>query len=330
MLAKAQGLIVQVFTPELRDMLRGLNVPVINVSHALADPLLPRIGVDEDEVGRLAAEHFLDAQFRHFAYMGRADAAGFTGRRGVNFVEHLRQAGHNCHQLESRRQKDKDPCEMLLDQLRALPKPIALFSPNDFRAYRASLACAQLGLRVPEDVAILGVDNDETVCNWSVPPLSSVPVPGIDIGYRAANMLLDWLAGHEPARETILLPPRPVVKRRSTDFVAVEDSELSKALQYIRDHAHEGIGVSDLLEQVHMARRTLHRRFRTVVGRSPYAEIQRVRMERAKAMLLDTQLSISEVASRCGFYSSEHLATLFRRATDTSPTAYRRKHQLQS
>jgi LacI family transcriptional regulator len=214
------------------------------------------------------------------------------------------------------------------DWLLALPKPAAVFSSNDVPARHLAEMCRALGLLVPEEVALLGVDNDELECLLCHPPLSSVVNPAEQIGYEAARLLDRLMSGRQPPRRPIHVPPTHVVTRQSTDIVAVADPDVSQAAAFIRDHAAENIGVADVVLALSMARRRLERRFRGCLGRTILDEIQRVRVERAKHLLAETDLPIPVVANRSGFSTPQRLAAVFRRATGQSPTAYRRQVRL--
>lgn len=214
--------------------------------------------------------------------------------------------------------------------LRRLPKPVAIFTNEDTPARYLADLCRQLGLEIPDDVALLGVGNDELECRLTMPLLSSIAVPSQHIGYEAAALLDRLMAGQPAPDEPILLPPLRVITRHSTDIMALEDEVVQAALQYIRRHASEPIRVAEVADAVTVGRRDLERRFRRLLDRSVLEEIHRVRIGQAAVLLADTHLPISTVARRAGFTSSRQLDGLFARHKGMTPTAFRRRAQAHS
>lgn len=188
--------------------------------------------------------------------------------------------------------------------------------------------CGQLGLSAPLDVAVLGVDNDELECLLSRPPLSSIVSPAEQIGHEAARQLDRIMSGKRLSRKTVLVPPSHVVVRESTDIIAIADSDVSAAMAVIRDHAAECVGVADVVECLSIARRGLERRLRKLLGRFVLDEIQRVRIEHAKRLLVEADLPVSTLAGRCGSSTPQRLAATFRRLTGCTSLAYRRRTRL--
>jgi LacI family transcriptional regulator len=209
---------------------------------------------------------------------------------------------------------------------------VGVFTCNDVWGVQISEACRGARLNVPEDVAIVGVDNDDLLCELSRPSLSSVAVPSEEVGYRAAEMLDGLLRGKPPARRPVLLPPRGVVARQSSDVLAIEDPEVAAAVRFIRGARSGGtprpLATSDVMESVAVCRRTLERRFRQCLSRGIGDEIRRVRLDRAKRLLCDTDLPMSAVAEASGFADGKHLSVSFRRALDLTPSAYRRQFRV--
>jgi LacI family transcriptional regulator len=206
----------------------------------------------------------------------------------------------------------------------SLPKPLALFVANDLWGFELVQAVREIGLHVPDDVAVLGVDNEELLCEIAHPPLSSIRIGAEQIGHAAVALMEKMLRGKPLSAEIPRIPPLEVVTRQSTDVLAVDDPEVAAALRHIRQHALEGLSVKQMLDVVPINRRTLERRFISVLGHTPLEEIRRVRLERAKT-LLQTDLPIYDIAIRSGFATPEYLATSFFQATKMTPTAYRRQ-----
>lgn len=209
--------------------------------------------------------------------------------------------------------------------LSALPKPVGLFAGNDLCGSQLSEACHEAGLRIPEDVALVGVDNDDLFCELTRPSLSSVAIPAERIGYEAASLLDRRLEGVKPPRKPLLFPPLGVVARQSSDLVASDEPEVTAALRFIRNHSHTPISVSDVLREIAVSRSGLERQFRQVLRRGVGDEIRRAHLERAKSLLAGTDLSVAVVAKQSGYSGIKHLCTVFRQATGLTPTAYRRR-----
>jgi LacI family transcriptional regulator len=210
--------------------------------------------------------------------------------------------------------------------IKSLPKPLGLMACNDFRGIQALDASRRVGIAVPEEVAVIGVDNEELACKLAYPPLSSVVPHARSIGYEAAA-LLDCLMSGEPEPTTELsIPPVEVISRLSTDVNAIADPGVAEAMRFIREHACEGIGVIDVLSRVPVSRSVLQRRFRSLLGRSIHGVIAGVRLQRAKQLLVETDLPLSVIAQRTGFSHVEYLCAAFRKASGFPPGTYRREH----
>jgi LacI family transcriptional regulator len=207
--------------------------------------------------------------------------------------------------------------------LEQLPKPVGIMACNDIRGQQVVNACRHLGLLVPDEVAVTGVDNDEVLCELSDPPLTSVAPNTGRIGYEAAALLELMMKGGERPKVPIAIPPLGIVTRRSTDVLAIPDRPIAAALRLIREHACDGIRVPDLLKVAALSRSVFERRFVQAVGRSPKAEILRVQLARARQLLTETDVPLPQVAERCGFKHPEHFSTIFREKTGTPPGQFR-------
>jgi LacI family transcriptional regulator len=322
------GFIAHIFNRPLGLALKKLRRPVINVSGVLPDLAFPRVITDHAQVGRLAAEHLISRGLTRLAFVGYRTHEFSTEReRGLREV--ARQSGipvHSFHEL-NRRLKDftgvwrwNDP---LFNWLKTLEKPIGIVSSHDIQGAQIAEYCHQLGIIVPDEVAIVGADDDDLLCELSRPSLTSVKLPAKRIGFEAAAMLDRWINGEAPASRQIVLPPVGVIVRQSSNLQAVSDSELSAAVRFIHDHAHQPINVADLLRTVPIARRALERRFRKYLNRSVLEEIRRTHVERAKHLLLTTDLAMSEIAVRAGLTDSRHLSIAFRKVTGMTPSRFR-------
>jgi len=208
--------------------------------------------------------------------------------------------------------------------LKGLSRPVGIVACNDVRGHHVLDACRSLGLTVPEEVAVVGVDNAETFCALCDPPLSSVVPDATQIGYEAADLLQRLMRGGASPTETRLIPPRGVVTRQSSDSVAISDAVVAKAVRFIRENAHHPIGVEDVLARSGVSRSTLERRFRAALGHSPHDEIQRCRLKRVKKLLLETGWSVSRIAEETGYDHAEYMMVQFKRETGMTPTQWRK------
>jgi LacI family transcriptional regulator len=209
--------------------------------------------------------------------------------------------------------------------VRSLPKPIGLMACNDDRGRQVLDACRRGDILVPDEVAVLGTDNDQFLCNLADPPLSSVDLDLPTIGYEAAAVLDRMMAGAPVPAAPVLLPPRGVVVRRSTDVLATGDRALAEAIRHLRDHACSGLRLKDFLKTTSLSRRTLERRTRQLLGHSPKEEITRVQLERARRLLAETELKVAAVAENCGFTQAKYFCQVFRRRCGITPAAFRRE-----
>jgi LacI family transcriptional regulator len=217
----------------------------------------------------------------------------------------------------------EDEQATLADWLRSLPKPVGLTACNDICGREVLQACASAGLRVPDDVAVVGVDNDELMCELSGPPLSSVVLDLERAGYEAAKLLDGLMSGDSVGRHVVPVEPVYVVTRQSSDVIGQDDASVATALRFIKNYAGRPISVCDVVEQVHVSRRTLERRFSCVLGRSISSEITQCRLERAKHLLLETDLPSYRVAEGAGFGTIKSFNRVFRREAGVSPQRFR-------
>jgi LacI family transcriptional regulator len=328
--SRPDGLIVAANTKALHKALSTWRRPVVNVS-AVFSRRYPSVGVDDDAVGRMAAEHFLERGLRQFGFVGPPRQL-FAEARKEAYRCTLNDAGYALHSYESRASRSFDPhghrweLEPAIESwLRALPKPAGIFAPNDLWGVQVVLACRSAGLRVPDDVAVLGVDDDDLYCELTRPRLSSIQIPAERIGSEAVALLEHMLSGRKPPREPVLLRPIGVNTRRSSEVLAIDDEHVAAAVRFIRQHAGEPLHVIDVLKHVPLSRRTLERRCRTALGWGLAEEIRRTHFARACRLLATTDLSTQAVAIEAGFSDYRHMVVSFRRQLGMTPTAYRRQ-----
>ena len=325
--------IISRLAPRQTQVLRATGIPTVDLNDQGPGPCRPDVCSDHRTEGAMGAEHLLERGFTSFAFFGYPQ---FTWSQDCRhgFAARLRDAGYSCHaygQAQRVSWGHQQPSwerevEGVAAWLRSLPKPLGLMACNDFRGIQALDACRRAGIAVPEEVAVVGVDNEELVCTLAHPRLSSVVPDARSVGYEAAA-LLDRLMKREPPPTTPrLIPPTEVVTRLSTDVNAIADPDVATALRFIREHACEGIAVADVLSQVPVSRSVLQRRFRSLLGRSIHGMIAGVRLQHAKRLLLETDLTLSAIAQRTGFSHVEYLCAAFRQATGVPPGTYRREH----
>jgi LacI family transcriptional regulator len=324
------GLVAAIGTATEARAARRLGIPVVSVSGALRDAGVPRVMVDHEAIGRLAAEHFLERGLRRLAFCG-IQGPWHSQLRCRGFVERARQAGAEVDVFEmtapaNPRASWQQHVAPLVRWLQSLRPPVGLLAVQDYRARAVVDECLRLGLHVPRDVAVLGVDNDPTVCEFCRPALSSVSRNAWRVGYEAAALLDRLMQGQAPPPHDILIPPDGIVARQSTDMVAIEDPHVAAAVHFIRDHVAQPFNVGRVMQHVPVSRRQLELRFRRVFQCTPYDYLCRCRVERAKDLLAGPQRAkLTSVAAACGFSSVERMRLVFRRVAGTSPLEYRRR-----
>ncbi len=305
----------------------AMSLPTIISPYTEQFPGSPNIIPDDAAIGKMAAEHLLDRGFRNFAYCGFEDMFALRNR-GEIFRKRITAAGFETRIYKEPKSKVKRLWEneqnVMADWLKSLPKPVGLMACNDDRAREVIEACKITDLHMPEEVAIIGVDNDDLVCNLSHPPLSSIALNFERAGYEAAELLDKLMAGEKMADQRIVVRPTHIVTRRSTDILAIEDRELAKAMRFIRQHSKEPIQVGDVVDAVALSRRSLYHQFRKVLGRSPNEEIRRARVEQIVRMLVETNLPVSKIAFALGYSSVAHIARYFRQEKGMNLQSYRK------
>jgi LacI family transcriptional regulator len=290
---------------------------------------------NDRSVVRLAVEHLAERGFRRFAYCGYAGAnyserrlkyfPGFVAETGGSAVVYQSPPPNQAAGLSVREQHAVLFELELLGWLQQLPRPIGIMACNDTRGQQVLNACRELGIAVPEEIAVIGVDNDELLCDLSSPPLSSVAPDTERIGYQAAELLDRMMDGGPSPGPKTFIEPRGVVTRQSTDVLAIDDAEVALAVRFIREHACEGIDVNDVVARVDLSRRSLERRFRKHLDRSPNEEIVRVQVQRVRELLTGTDLPLGTIARMAGFTHAEYMSAVFRKYVGQLPRLYRKE-----
>lgn len=311
----------------------SLGIPVVGVGGGYGyyeeNPQIPYVRTDNRAIARLGAKHLIDLGFRQFAFCSEPPtrANGWAQERANAFVEAIEEGGFACEVFTGRHSPAKQwrlSQAALLKWLAKLKTPVGLMACNDGRARHVLQACRFLRLRVPEDVAIVGVDNDDVMCELAQPPLSSVEQGAMRVGFEAAALLDDMMNGKPPAHQRTAIPPERVVARQSTDVMAVSDADVAEALRFIRQNACRPIQVRDVLDMARMSRSTLDARFRAAIGRSIHLEIRRVQIESAERLLITTAMPIKEVVQRVGVSSVQYFTAMMRNATGKTPGEIRK------
>jgi LacI family transcriptional regulator len=287
-----------------------------------------KIDVNNTAVGTMAATYFLDRGFKNFAYIGY-DQMPWSQDRCNHFAKTMSDAGFETHIYKQQRSKKMRLWEneqtIMAKWLESLPKPIAVMTCNDDRGLEATEACRLASLNVPEQVAILGVENDQTVCNLSYPALSSVALNLVKAGYETAALLEKLINTQDNINTTILIEPIDVVTRQSTDMLAIEDAHVAKAVTYIRQNFSKLIQVNDVADAVGLSRRTLERKFRKSLGCSVLTQIRKVRAGQAAQMLVETNWPITRIVSALGFNGQENFSRFFKKEKNMRPSDYRKR-----
>ena len=327
---QGDGVIARIETPQIAAALSKLKIPVIDVSAARPLPNLPWVETDDRVIARLAAEHLLQRGFRNLAYCGEI-GFNWSRWRGEAFHEEVLARGAKSFHFENATRGQQgyrwqEQMDRLAHWLCQLPKPIGIMACYDMKAQQLLDTCRQLGIAVPDEVAVIGVDNDELLCNLCDPPLTSVIPDARRTGYLAAELLQQAMSGKEVPAEGHLIEPLGVATRQSTDVLAIDDREIAAVVRYIRLHACSGITVKDILRDIPMSRRVLENRFAKMMGKTPHEAILEQRLERVRVLLRETELALDKIAAQSGFEHPEYLSVVFRRHYGMPPGAYRRQH----
>jgi LacI family transcriptional regulator len=319
------GVIARIENPAIAEQVKRLRVPVVDVSAARLIPALPWVETDDKAIARLAAEHLLERGFRQFGFCGD-ERFNWSRWRRDHFEQRVREAGHACSVYAPVATAKTDPekeVTAIAQWVAALPKPVGILACYDFRGQQLLDACRRQGIAVPDDVAVLGVDNDELLCDLTDPPMSSVILNTHRTGYQAAELLDRMMSGERLKPEAHLIEPLGIATRQSTDVLAIEDPNIVAVVRFIREHACEGISMKEVLRALPQSRRLLEARFQKLLGRTPHEEIMRVRLNRAKLLLAESDLTLERIAELTGFVHVEYFSVVFRRETGLPPSRYR-------
>ena len=332
---KWDGILARVSSPAMAEVLGRSGVPVVDLSASLPEARFPRIRSDENLVGRMAAEHLMERGFKNYAFCG-FNGMDWSDMRRDSFVQRVSEGGFSCHVFDKTEPRQSDSCigyeehgeqyeRELAGWLQSLPKPCGLMTCNDSRGRQVLNCCREVGLAVPDEVAVIGVDKDEIYCELSDLPLSSVILNTQQIGFEGAEMLARLMAEGSTDFQSVLVKPLGVLARQSTDVLAIDDRFIAAALKHIREHACDGLDVEDILKVVPLSRSVLERRFSKILGSSPKGEILRIRLDRVCRLLAESDLSLAEVARKAGFEHPEYMNRLFKGKMGITPGEFRKQ-----
>ena len=310
------------------------KIPCVDLDDSVrVVPGVPKVRPDNRAMGHFGAEHFLDRGFRHLGFCGFS-TEDWAKERREGFVEATSAVGLECDVLETLYTHELTPDWDLQERdrislwLKSLPQPVGIMACNDLRALQVINAAHEAGLEIPEEVAVVGANNEVVRAELSHPPLSSVPVNTHDWGNWAAQVLHGLIEGR-PVPPATYIDPLPVVVRRSTDALAIEDPAIVQALTIIREEACRNLRVDDLSRRVNVSRSLLERRFRKLLRRTPQEEIRNAKISRAKQYLLESDRTLADIAELTGFEHPEYLSVMFKRLTGESPRDFRQRYRIE-
>jgi len=327
---QGDAIIARIHNLRTAELLARLKTPVIDLAFNRVGMGFPHLIVDNRPIVAAAVDHLRGCGLKHLAFCGLPLGQNSTmDERAELFEKSVAEVGGTVHRFHGNRHRQSAGTwgyeqAAIARWLKELPKPLGVLACHDPRAQQVLEGCRLAGLRVPDEVAVLGVDDDEVLCELANPALSSIWVDHEQVGYAAAALLDRHMRGKRVAERTLYTCAVRVVPRPSTDMLAMEDRELAQALRFIRANAVKGIGVADVLAHVPLSRSALERRLKAAIGRTPGAEITRLQLERVKELLTQTDLSLAAIAHRSGYAYLQHLATLFKSHFGVTLAEYRR------
>ncbi|MFG0288195.1 MAG: substrate-binding domain-containing protein [Rhodopirellula sp. JB044] len=330
---RGDGIISRVTTPTFIEAIKQTGVPLVELTDRFGASQFPGVRSDDAEIGRTAAKHLIERGFRNFAFCGFSNEA-WSQRRQDAFVEATREHSSNDCAIyhspwsgpEARTWEEEQ--QHLVDWLKEITPPVAIMACNDLRGMHLMDACSRVDLAVPEEVAVIGVDNDEMLCRVCSPTLSSV-IPNAElVGFRAAELLARLMKGETLDAPLEPVPPLGIAARQSTDVVAIDDSNIAAALRYMRENACRGVTVDEVIDNTAISRSTLERQVRKYLGRTPQEEIRHVQIKRVRELLQTTDLPADRIAALCGFAHPEYMHVVFKRVMGVTPGEFRRRSEL--
>jgi LacI family transcriptional regulator len=328
---RGDGIIARIENRRTAAIVREMKAPTVNVGSARLVPEFPSVETDNEAIARLAFAHLFERGFRNLAYCGQRRFP-WSLERGRWFADMARKAGCSLAVYPSadRKRSSTTPWNQhereLTEWVRQLPRPCGMMACHDYRGRQVLDICRGCAIAVPDEVAVVGVDNDDLHCSMSDPPLSSVVPDTHRAGYQAAELLDQMMAGRTLKKASYLIEPTGIITRLSSDVLATADAEVSATVRFIREHACDGINVHDVLRIIPLSLRILENRFKRIVGHSMQEEILRVRLQRVKQLLTETELSQASIAKLTGFKFVEYLSRVFKQRFRQTPGQFRADH----
>jgi len=323
---KPDGILYGANDTSFKTALRAKEIPVVRLDPGRTVPAWQSsVRHDSRLIAESVADHFLHLGLSNFAFVGSIPDFGWSQMRSKAFVERLKKVGVCCHRYTPVHAEDWGLEQRHMQTwLRSLPKPCGLMVSVDLRAKQVLDTCRTSGIRVPEEIAVVGVDNDATICENTTPTLSSVLPDFEGGGYLAAELLDRLLRGLQKKPVHLTYGVRGIIQRQSSQYLRQSDHLIASAVEFIRLNACAGIAVSDVVEQMNVSRRHAERHFRTACGHSILDEIQHRRLERVLALLRETNLPIREIGARCGYETEIYLKVLFKKRFGITMREYRK------
>lgn len=325
----AHGIIGQLYNNMDLQMVLDSGMPIIAQDFKERFEVLPNITGDYRKMGMIGADYFLKKGFKHFAFYGFNNIV-WSRERAEGFEQRIRENGFEVHYFEHRKARSTDiwhyKSTSLSNWLQKLPKPIALMTCDDNQALHITEACRQNKIRIPEEIAVLGVDNDVMLCELSDPPLSSVAMDIEKGGYETAKLMEHMIQHGHQSHYDIIVEATHIVTRQSTDIYATQDEYIASTLRYIHQNIEKNLQVKDVVKEIPLSRRSLEKRFLNITGYPIYKYIFNLRMEKFTQKLLETDMSVFEIAMDLGLNDSKNIARQFKQVKGCNPIAYRNKY----
>ncbi|MEM7698139.1 MAG: XylR family transcriptional regulator [Verrucomicrobiota bacterium] len=322
------GILSRTFGDEMAEAIASTGVPAVELRSTTHRFDFPFVGMDNSVIGQRVAEHFIDRGFRRFATY-TLDSEEFFRERVTKFVERVEEIGLACETLAARSGSAGGDWEThqreLVQWLESLPKPIGIFAANDQLGFFLLDACSRAGIAVPEEVAVVGCENEESLCQFARPSLTSIQFDGETVGYEAASLLDQLMAGEEVSRDPVLIPPRGIVIRGSSDEFVIEDPIVLRAVRLIREQATTGLTVAEICDTLRISRSTLERRMKATLRRGAKEELSRVRFREVNRLLRQTDFTIERIAEATGFSHAHYLQSAYRERFGMTPGEARKR-----
>lgn len=319
------GILARIENSQISQYIEEKKLPAVDLSAGRYIPHLPCVETNDSSIAKFAFDHLYEKGYRNFAYCGNSQF--FWSRNRQNCFSSLaKEKKHNCSIFDSEVSGNIENYSVLIklvDWIKKLEKPCGVMACYDIQGQKILEACLLGNINVPEEIGVIGVDNDTLMCELTYPPLTSIRPNSEKTGYEASKILDSMMAGNYVPPQLYSIEPIDIVPRQSTDILYINNQILTDSLKFIQENAHLNIKVQDVQNHVHSSRQVLEQLFRKYLNRTPHQEIVRTKINRAKNLLLETDLPISIIADRSGFINSEYFSVAFKKSENTSPSHFR-------